>query len=518
MTKPQRKGEELLRLLSVNSKQVELTPHDLVSTPSSRREGQIHSSGTSPSINTADAISSVERALNDHPHDMYLGLKWYRSDPLPSLVCAFEEMAKKSTSSFVDDEFPVHDGVHLEVLSKPSDQEVIKCIPGVITSSNCRDFITVPKRIPRIQHFVNKAKIDGGGWSWKRASLMHNGTCALFSASSSKQQSIDPRNILQGKVGNCGFCSGIASVAGGFPTIIENAFGPHSQLTLSTIGAVSILMYPRGQPRYLLMDDFILCKNDKDQVAYNGRNPPSPSMHSLLPTDVWVRLLEKAFVKVQGSYASLDGYYKYNSLYRHPARAIQLLTGARLALEVHYSIDDVNIMYKILSSSQGRYAKVVHCRKRFEGLIPNHGYSLLWVGEGGGEHWVCLRNPHGKTSYKGHGWDGALICNGKEGGSLPSCLNVCDNTKRVVWKQSNSECHAAFSLRDCHHDNGIFFMQFKTFIECFPITTLVGPMDSAAKEVNGCSDVFVLDSSKECVHEVHRSNLTQLYEIIADVD
>ena len=492
--------EELSRRLSLHSKTQPLKPHELVS---NRREGLVNSEST------ADACDEyIQQALDSCPYDMYLGLRWYRLDPLPSIISAYEE--HEETRLFIDNEFPVHPNVHLEV-SSPN-KESAKCIPGVITSSNCRDFVTVPKRVPRIKHFMNKAELTDGGWNWDRASTMQNSKCKLFSAAS---QSIDPRNVLQGKVGNCGFCSGIASLAAGFPEIIKDAFGDNSQLTLSKYGAVSVLMYPRGQPRYLMMDDFILSKNERDCTAYNGRNPPSPSMHSLLSSDAWVRLLEKAFVKVQASYASLDGYYKYNSLYRHPARAMQLLTGAPLALEVHYSISDADIMYKILLSSHGRFAKVVHCRKKFEGLIPSHGYSLLWVGEGGGERWVCLRNPHGQGSYKGRGFNG---CNIVEGSDLPNCLKVCNNTNRIVWKQESSECHSALCLRDYNHDNGVFFIDFKTFIECFPITTIVGPIES--KSITHTADdseydYFALESDKDCVHEVHRRDLIHLCEIVA---
>jgi hypothetical protein len=545
---------------------VQLTPHDLVPSPSSRREGQIHSFNPAISTTPADvdidaSRSFFEQVLSNIAHDTYLGLKWYKSDPLPALLAACQADDNAKSFLFVDDEFPVHNNVHLEVVLPPKTSndeaaaaavQVVKCIPGVITSSNCRDFITVPKRIPRIAHFLQNANIDEGRWSWKRSSSLlqqhqqqHNKdhpnekvqlAPTLFSSHPNPHQSIDPRNILQGKVGNCGFVSGIASLSANFPHILSQTFGTHSPLTLSSnsyIGAVSILLYPRGKPRYLLMDDYILCKNHNDDntndaYAARGRNPPSPSMHSLLPHDTWVHLLEKAFIKIQGSIASLDGYYKYNSLYRHPAKAIQLLTGAPIAMEVHYSCEDVDLLYNILERCQGRYVRVVHCRKRMEGLIPNHGYSLLWVGQddgGGGEdgedgkqkqHWVCLRNPHGQTSYKGYGCDGSLIsCNGNS--SLPSCLNVCQRTNRVVWRQNiHSECHAAFSLRDCNHDNGIFFMKFETFVKCFPITTLVGPVDSSVRDdVDEGSDVFGLDDSKECVYEVQRSNLGVLYDIIA---
>jgi hypothetical protein len=328
---------------------------------------------------------------------------------------------------------------------------------------------------------------------------------------------VDPRNVLQGKVGNCGFCSGFASLAAGFPDVIIDAFGENSQLCLSKYGAVSILLHPKGQPRYLLVDDYILCKNERDCDGV-GRKTTSPSMHSLLAQDLWVRVLEKAFVKIQGSYASLDGFYKYKSLYRHPARAMQLLTGAPLALEVHYSTSETDIMYYILLSTQDKYARVVHCRKRVDGLIPNHGYSLLWVGEGNREHWVCLRNPHGQGSYKGRGFDGSLICSGNAGGMLPSRLKTCKNTGRIVWQQQEgSECHNAFSLSDSNADNGIFFMNFGTFVECFPITTLVGPIRQKISDETApvSIDVFSENSDSDCVHEMHSTDLPHLADILA---
>ena len=131
---------------------------------------------------------------------------------------------------------------------------------------------------------------------------------------------------------------------------------------------------------------------------------------------------------------------------------------------------------------------------------------------------ACLRNPHGQGSYKGRGCDGSTICNGREGETLPKCLKFCDHSGRIIWKQDSSECHSVFALKDCNHDNGIFFMPFETFIECFPITTLVGPIDSDSK-VHTVADVdndaFIQTAGKEYVYEVHRGNLQQFYEIIA---
>ena len=188
-----------------------------------------------------------------------------------------------------------------------------------------------------------------------------------------------------------------------------------------------------------------------------------------------------------------------------------------MALEVHYSTIDTELMYDILQRTQGMYARVVHCRKRVDGLIPNHGYSLLWIGEGDGrDRWVCLRNPHGQGSYKGRGFDGCLICKRREqpdAKSLPNCLTVCNITGRIVWKQQEGvDCHPVFCLSDKSDDNGIFFMEFDKFVECFPITTLVGPIEPKKKASR--SGTAASNHGTDCVHILHRENIQHIHKIL----
>ena len=206
--------------------------------------------------------------------------------------------------------------------------------------------------------------------------------------------SVCPQNVIQGKVGNCGFCSGFASLAAQFPHVATHAFGTSAitgaQLVRS--GAFSICLYPAGKKRFILLDDYVLC------IVGTAA---SPSLHSLNENDLWIRLFEKIFVKLQSSYASLDGFYKWNSLFRHPARALQLITGAPIALELHYKKQQVDEAYQTLLATEGTCIRVAHGRKAVDGLYTGHGYSLLWVGTIAGVPLACVRNPHGKRSYTG---------------------------------------------------------------------------------------------------------------------
>ena len=195
----------------------------------------------------------------------------------------------------------------------------------------------------------------------------------------------------------------------------------------------------------------------------------SPSLHSLDERDLWIRVIEKAIVKLQSSYASLDGYYKFNSLWRHPARAMQLLTGSTVAMEVHLPKNvGVDGVYTVLAKTEGRFARVAHGRKRINGLHSGHGYSLLWVGEISGVKLACLRNPHGTGSYVGEYGRG-------ERSFLSDCARKVRDELLVGTQRDKGYISDLLSLNEIR-DNGVFLIEFGVFIECFPIVTLVGPI------------------------------------------
>jgi len=362
------------------------------------------------------------------------------------------------------------------------------------------------RRRERVPRFVEHA---AGSWRWVRG-LSQVTPAGDRSAVFSSPASISPRNINQGQVGNCGFCSGFASLAAAFPKLVATAFGfgrandaALDERTAAQCGAIVVRLFPGGIERFLLLDDYV--------VGHAHRTTVSPSQNSCFEADLWVRLLEKAFVKVQSSYASLDGYYKYNSLYRHPGRALQLLTGAPLAFEMHYKSGPgagpatgalVNDTFVALVASQDVCVRVAHCRVRADGLVSNHGYSLLWVGEAAGVRLACLRNPWGRGSYTGPYGYGRSAWSEATPEVKASLLGMpyfsphpatgrprwrgdaeLPNPRSATTRGPNPRSSADGSperLIAADLDDGVFLMAFDVFFRAFPVTTIVGPVTNGA--------------------------------------
>ena len=419
----------------------------------------------------------TDSCLNGMPYDTYLGLKLYHTNPIDMISTACTSSGKL----FVDYEFLVHERAEVMVNGEP-------VTPGIITQLNAEYFLQSGEQMrkSRIQHFTDRARRNADGsskWMWVRGSNMSGRK--LFA---SDLTSCCPQNVIQGKVGNCGFCSGFASLAAQFHLVLMGALG--STTTETATGAFSVRLYPEGKTRYLLLDDYVLCTTGTHS---------SPALSSLKENDLWIRLLEKTFVKLQSSYASLDGYYKFNSLYRHPARAIQLITGAPIAVELHYTPKQADEVYKTLLATEGKCCRVAHGRKAVDGLFKGHGYSLLWIGTIANIKLVVVRNPHGNKSYTGEFGRGSNSWETNDAVAVRKILDQqIDGNNSLVYVQS---------LLSEAEDNGIFLMRFSFFVECFPICSVIGPI-TEQRSVSAQLPV------KNCLYKLQGDNISRLPEML----
>eukprot|EP00579_Thalassiosira_antarctica_P030772 CAMPEP_0202033914 /NCGR_PEP_ID=MMETSP0905-20130828/66292_1 /ASSEMBLY_ACC=CAM_ASM_000554 /TAXON_ID=420261 /ORGANISM="Thalassiosira antarctica, Strain CCMP982" /LENGTH=275 /DNA_ID=CAMNT_0048597827 /DNA_START=85 /DNA_END=912 /DNA_ORIENTATION=- len=219
--------------------------------------------------NAVDAMTwsqqNTESTLAGVPFDDYLGLRLYHSDPIDLVNAACQAKGKM----FIDHEFCVHDASEITVNGE-------QLTPGIITPLNVQDLANSGerKRVARIKHFSKMARRTGssGEWTWVRGSAMPGRK--MFASS----DSVCSQNVIQGKVGNCGFCSGFASLAAQFPHVAMHAFGASATgAQLVGSGAFSICLYPGGKKRFILLDDYVLC------IVGTAA---SPSLHSLNENDL----------------------------------------------------------------------------------------------------------------------------------------------------------------------------------------------------------------------------------------
>ena len=130
---------------------------------------------------------------------------------------------------------------------------------------------------------------------------------------------IDPSDICQGQLGDCWLLSAIACLAeheGAIQRIFsESAYNPRGKYHLHLYDKIQ-----GRQPVKISIDDRFPCLKDNNMPMFSN---PGENGH------IWVCLLEKAFAKMAGSYAALEG--------GHALWALEAMTGNEVR---KYSLDE----------------------------------------------------------------------------------------------------------------------------------------------------------------------------------
>jgi hypothetical protein len=125
---------------------------------------------------------------------------------------------------------------------------------------------------------------------------------------------IDPKDVGQGRLGDCWLCCSIASIAED-PDLIQRIFG--GTVNANAVGAYEMILYPGGNPQRMIVDDFFPCAP--------GQGPLFMHSKTLDKGELWPMLLEKAYANLCGSYYALKS--------GQPSEAFATLTGLPV---VHY--------------------------------------------------------------------------------------------------------------------------------------------------------------------------------------
>ncbi|KAK4946211.1 hypothetical protein LTR10_014723 [Elasticomyces elasticus] len=284
-------------------------------------------------------------------------------------------------------------------------------------------------------------------------------------------------DILQGSVGDCWFLAAISSL-GCNQQFIDRVCVIQDQ----AVGVYGFVFHRDGDWHHCIIDDKLFLRapnyDESGDVVlgqYGVRRSNQEDQYQELfqrgsqalyfaqcrdQNETWVSLLEKAYAKAHGDYASISG--------GQTGEAIEDLTGGVTTEIYTTNILDTEAFWKnelsrigkdfVFSCAAARWREwrpylVVNERVREErrsGIVSQHAYAVLGTYEGHGQRLVKIRNSWGRKE-----WTGA-------------------------WSDGSKEWDADWLKRLEHQfgDDGFFFMTYKDMLSKFKYidrTRIFGP-------------------------------------------
>ncbi|QRW14156.1 calpain family cysteine protease [Ceratobasidium sp. AG-Ba] len=268
-----------------------------------------------------------------------------------------------------------------------------RCLHGLATPLNSR---YSPADVMRVSQIFDKPKffIDGANWS----------------------------DIMQGQLGDCWLLSALATVST-MEDLIEKICVARDE----KVGVYGFIFYRDAGWVDVIIDDLLytsipkyeelsrgeknLYHNDKQKFNSGARKGGQSLFFAKSGTEneTWVPLLEKAYAKLHGDYAAIDGGLA--------ADAIEDLTGGVSTIfHVHDILDEEQFWEEELSKVNKDRLFGCYIYKMgggsdedttINGLFPGHAYSVISAKEVNGRRFLHVRNPWGKTEWTGAWSDGS---------------------------------------------------------------------------------------------------------------
>ena len=226
-------------------------------------------------------------------------------------------------------------------------------------------------------------------------------------------EGIYKEDIIQGGLGDCYFLSAVAALCE-FPELVKKLFLIKEKSDEHCYGCYFRI---NGIWKLVLVDDYFPCYGSWGKnFAFSATNG----------NELWVILLEKAWAKLNGSYAKAIG--------GEPHEIFQVLTNAysRKIKVKNVSEDDLwgafqEAMENNFIMTAGTSGDVYNLNLEELGLAPGHAYTLLEAKEvktsNGNEKLVHLRNPWGNGEWSGDWSDSSRRWTN-------DLRNQCDNYER----------------------------------------------------------------------------------------
>ena len=251
-------------------------------------------------------------------------------------------------------------------------------------------------------------------------------------------QDIRPDDVDQGQLGDCWFLCAVASLAEK-PEKIKDIFRHPVSVEVAkrerALGAYRVTLNKNGWWEVIILDDYLPCVG----------NAPVFAKCSEDPCELWPSLLEKAYAKLHGSYASItggDALLALQDLTGYPvtrfdtewsAATTDAVQAASLFSQVlKYDQEGYLINLNTPGVDNSAYMGVHHAKnsKDFEeeytriGLGMGHAYSVMRVVESGPHRLMQIRNPWGNDKE----WNGAWGDHDAKWQEFPDVAKQCGFT------------------------------------------------------------------------------------------
>ena len=231
---------------------------------------------------------------------------------------------------------------------------------------------------------------DVDGWekyNWSRVEdIVNSKNYQVF------EEGISPDDIIQGSIGDCYFLSAIGSLCK-FSRYIDKLFFTKEKTKEHLYG---VFIYLNGSWKLVLIDDYL---------PYTGKRFKKFAFSSSGGKELWVAFLEKAWAKINGSYAKIG-------CGGSPTEVFDILTEAlseQVPINPYYKDYIWETMYnsekKGYIMTAGTSSDIYNLNLDGVGLSAGHAYTVLGVMEietaDGVEKVVRLRNPYGNGEFNG---------------------------------------------------------------------------------------------------------------------
>ena len=251
---------------------------------------------------------------------------------------------------------------------------------------------------------------------WRRPKDFLTGKYEIF------LQSIEPNDILQGKLGDCWLMSAVASLSER-PELVQRLF---ITKRVNRKGFYRLRFCIGGMWRTVTVDDYFPCEPKGGPIFSRGNG-----------NELWVLLIEKAYAKIHGSYTLLKNGWAHEAMLD--------LTGCP-TLSYEFSDDNVrkliethefwNMMrryddagYLISGNTPGQDNLTEYKRPSSGGgLVPGHAYAIIQCKEAHGNKLLNIRNPWGNFEWDGKWCDSSPLWTHEMKEAVKPVLNEKDGT------------------------------------------------------------------------------------------